>query len=89
MTGVALSGVLYAASMAYLVHPMYPSFDSAHLVELVHSMPVWAKGGLKLLFAVPFTFHTWNGIRHLAWDMGYGKYYLEIVIKRGRLMARY
>jgi succinate dehydrogenase cytochrome b556 subunit len=72
MTGVALSGVLYAASIAYLAHPMFPALDSAHLIELAHSMPVWLKGSVKLLFAVPFTFHTFNGIRHLAWDIGYG-----------------
>ena len=73
ITGVFLSGALYGASMLYLLHPVFPSFDSASLVQLAHDMPTWLKGGLKFLFVVPFTFHTFNGIRHLAWDTGYGE----------------
>lgn len=72
MTGVALSVLLYGASIAYLGHPIFPSFDSAHLVQLAHDLPTWFKGSLKMLLAVPFTFHTYNGIRHLAWDVGKG-----------------
>uniref|UniRef100_A0A8C3N9W6 Succinate dehydrogenase cytochrome b560 subunit, mitochondrial n=1 Tax=Geospiza parvula TaxID=87175 RepID=A0A8C3N9W6_GEOPR len=26
----------------------------------------------KFLLALPFCYHTWNGIRHLAWDLGKG-----------------
>jgi hypothetical protein len=65
--------VLYAASLVYLFHPLYPALDSAHLISLVHSLPTWVKGGIKFVFAVPFTFHTFNGIRHLAWDTGFGE----------------
>jgi succinate dehydrogenase (ubiquinone) cytochrome b560 subunit len=32
--------------------------------------PVIAKVATKLFFALPFTFHSFNGIRHLVWDMG-------------------
>lgn len=74
ITGVGLSGVLYAASLVYLFHPLYPALDSAHLISLVHSLPTWVKGGIKFVFAVPFTFHTFNGIRHLAWDTGFGEW---------------
>lgn len=28
--------------------------------------------GAKFCVAFPFSFHVFNGIRHLAWDMGYG-----------------
>ncbi|RXK37076.1 succinate dehydrogenase, cytochrome b556 subunit [Tremella mesenterica] len=72
LTGVALSGVLYGASLLYLLHPVFPAIDSAHLIQLAHDMPIWLKGGVKLLFAIPFTFHTFNGMRHLGWDMGKG-----------------
>ena len=34
------------------------------------SLPVAAKVALKFGVALPFTFHSWNGIRHLVWDMG-------------------
>ncbi len=35
-------------------------------------MPGWLKGAAKLVFAVPFTFHSFNGVRHLLWDVGVG-----------------
>jgi len=73
LTGVFLSGTLYGGAILYLLHPVFPSIDSASLVQLTHDMPIWAKGGLKVLFAAPFAFHTYNGIRHLAWDTGYGE----------------
>ena len=34
------------------------------------SLPVAAKVALKFGIALPFTFHSWNGIRHLVWDTG-------------------
>ena len=73
LTGVALSGALYLSAFTYLLHPMFPALDSAHLIQIVHDTPTALKGTIKVLFALPFTFHTFNGIRHLAWDMGYGE----------------
>jgi len=101
ITGVALSGLLYAAAMGFLLHPVFPAIDSAHLIELVAGefspaisnvrrmgnadpwpcnlgilldpgLPGWLKVSLKTILAVPFTLHSFNGIRHLMWDMGYG-----------------
>ena len=34
------------------------------------SLPVAVKVALKFGIALPFTFHSWNGIRHLVWDTG-------------------
>lgn len=79
VTGSALSVALYAASITYLFHPYFPAMESANIVQLVHDLPTWVKGSAKLLFAVPFTFHTFNGIRHLAWDVGYGMSILLVV----------
>jgi succinate dehydrogenase (ubiquinone) cytochrome b560 subunit len=105
ITGVALSGLLYAAAMGFLLHPVFPAIDSAHLIELVAGeysrgispsfyedlerlircsasasetildpgLPGWLKVSLKTILAVPFTLHSFNGIRHLMWDMGYGQ----------------
>ena len=28
---------------------------------------------IKAIVSVPFTFHSFNGLRHLMWDMGYGE----------------
>ena len=108
ITGVALSGLLYAAAMGFLLHPVFPAIDSAHLIELVagefsiarhiimsgelerliHTsgsgtifdlgLPGWLKVSLKTILAVPFTLHSFNGIRHLMWDMGYGQSTLPV-----------
>jgi succinate dehydrogenase (ubiquinone) cytochrome b560 subunit len=52
---------------------MYPALDSAHLVQLVADLPTWFKGSVKLALAGAFTLHSYNGIRHLMWDMGKGE----------------
>lgn len=59
--------VLYGFSIAYLVAP--GTFDSAHVIEFVASMPDYVKYTGKVILAAPFSFHSLNGLRHLAWDM--------------------
>lgn len=41
------------------------------LAEKFGRLKAATKGGLKFVVALPFAFHSWNGIRHLVWDMGY------------------
>jgi succinate dehydrogenase (ubiquinone) cytochrome b560 subunit len=72
ITGVAVAGVFYVGALTYLLHPIYPAIDSAHLIEAVHNLPVWFKTSAKVAFALPLTFHSFNGIRHLMWDTGKG-----------------
>ncbi|KAG1719375.1 cytochrome b subunit of succinate dehydrogenase, Sdh3p [Suillus occidentalis] len=67
-TGGALSALLYGFSLAYLVAP--GTFDSVHIVEFVAGLPDYVKYNGKLILAAPFTFHFWNGLRHLSWDTG-------------------
>ncbi|KIY52051.1 hypothetical protein FISHEDRAFT_63995 [Fistulina hepatica ATCC 64428] len=67
MTGVALAGLLYAFGLAYLFVPSI--FDSAHIVDLVSSVPDTLKYAGKTILAAPFAFHTFCGLRHLYWDM--------------------
>ncbi|THV02164.1 SDHC, cytochrome b subunit of succinate dehydrogenase [Dendrothele bispora CBS 962.96] len=67
-TGVALSALLYGFSLAYLFAPT--TFDSAHVIEFVQGLPDAVKYGGKFLLSLPFTFHSFNGLRHLAWDSG-------------------
>ncbi|KAF9256607.1 succinate dehydrogenase cytochrome b560 subunit [Marasmius fiardii PR-910] len=67
-TGGALSALLYGFSLAYLFVP--GTFDSAHVIGFVAGLPEAVKYSAKALLAVPFTFHAWNGIRHLLWDSG-------------------
>ncbi|KAH7926349.1 SDHC, cytochrome b subunit of succinate dehydrogenase [Leucogyrophana mollusca] len=68
VTGGALSALLYGFSIAYLVAP--GTFDSAHIVEFVAGLPEYLKYSGKAILALPFAFHSWNGLRHLSWDMG-------------------
>jgi succinate dehydrogenase (ubiquinone) cytochrome b560 subunit len=70
-TGSVLSGGFYVFGAAYLVSPLFGwHLDSASLAAAFGSLPVLAKVGLKGLVAFPFTFHSFNGIRHLVWDLG-------------------
>jgi hypothetical protein len=36
-------------------------------------LPEWSKMFIKAIVSVPFTFHSFNGLRHLMWDLGYGE----------------
>ncbi len=33
--------------------------------------PIAAKVAAKMTCALPFTYHSFNGVRHLIWDLGY------------------
>ncbi|KAG6831632.1 hypothetical protein H0H92_008709 [Tricholoma furcatifolium] len=68
VTGVALSVLLYGFSLGYLVSPT--TFSSVNVVETVAALPDAVKYAGKTVLALPFAFHGWNGLRHLAWDMG-------------------
>ncbi|KAH9811216.1 hypothetical protein DFH28DRAFT_901236, partial [Melampsora americana] len=72
VTGSALSVGLYVFALSYMGLPAVGiPMDSETLVQLAASAPEWSKVSAKALVALPFTFHTFNGCRHLAWDMGY------------------
>ncbi|KAA1467236.1 succinate dehydrogenase cytochrome b560 subunit [Dentipellis sp. KUC8613] len=68
VTGVALSVLLYGFSLAYLVAPSI--FTSKNIVDVVKGLPTPVKVAGKTILALPFTFHSFNGLRHLAWDSG-------------------
>ena len=66
---------LYSFLIAYLAAPVTGiPMDSSHIVEFVHSVPEWLQYTAKGIVALPFTFHSLNGIRHLAWDLVKGMY---------------
>ncbi|KAI5779291.1 hypothetical protein EDC01DRAFT_711639 [Geopyxis carbonaria] len=68
VTGVALSGAIYVYFAAYAmgIHGL----DAASMAAMFGSLPVAVKVGIKALFALPFSYHSWNGLRHLTWDTG-------------------
>ncbi|XP_031949189.1 succinate dehydrogenase cytochrome b560 subunit, mitochondrial isoform X2 [Corvus hawaiiensis] len=69
-TGVALSlGVSVFAVAALLLPEHFPHY----LAQLRALGPAPLLLFLaKFSLAAPFSYHTWNGIRHLAWDLGKG-----------------
>ena len=60
--------VLYAYALAYLVAP--ETFSSANVIDTIAALPESVKYAGKAILAAPFAFHSWNGIRHLSWDVG-------------------
>lgn len=73
ISGVALSGTLYLWATAYLASPALGwHLESASMVAAMGALPVAAKVILKATMALPFTYHSFNGLRHLVWDLGRG-----------------
>jgi len=71
ITGSILSGGFYIFGAAYLASPLFGwHLESATMAEWFGSFGGVTKGVLKFGVAMPFTFHSWNGIRHLVWDSG-------------------
>jgi succinate dehydrogenase/fumarate reductase cytochrome b subunit len=66
---------LYSFLIAHLAAPVTGiPMDSGHVIEFVHGAPEWLKYTAKGIVALPFTFHSLNGIRHLAWDLVKGTF---------------
>jgi len=83
ITGVILSGALYVWALGYLAAPYTGwHFESAPMAAAFAAWPAVAKIGTKVFLAMPFFFHSLNGLRHLAWDMGIG-FANQTVIRTG------
>ncbi|XP_053331131.1 succinate dehydrogenase cytochrome b560 subunit, mitochondrial [Spea bombifrons] len=69
-TGVAMSAGVSLFALAALALPG----DYASYLELVKSLSLGPAliYSAKFTLAFPLTYHTWNGVRHLAWDLGKG-----------------
>jgi succinate dehydrogenase (ubiquinone) cytochrome b560 subunit len=73
ITGCALSGTLYLWATAYLVSPALGwHIESASMAASFGALPLAAKVLLKTTLALPLTYHSFNGLRHLMWDLGRG-----------------
>lgn len=66
-TANAAFTVMYGYFIGYLVAP--DAFASANIIDLVAGMPDIVKYAGKTILAAPFAYHSWNGLRHLSWDM--------------------
>lgn len=69
ITGSFLSGGFYLFGAAYLVAPYLGwHLETAVLAASFAKWPAVLNVGAKMIVAWPFTFHCFNGLRHLAWD---------------------
>jgi succinate dehydrogenase (ubiquinone) cytochrome b560 subunit len=83
ISGVMLSGSLYLFGIAYLAAPALGwHLETPSMVAAVASWPIFVKIAAKATLAFPFFFHAMNGLRHLAWDLGFG-YKNKTVIQTG------
>lgn len=73
ITGVTYSGSFYLFGLAYLVSP-YLGWDlsSANIAAAFASLPEAAKSIIKFAVAWPVILHSFNSMRHLAWDRAKG-----------------
>ena len=73
ITGCLLSGGFYVFGFSYLVAPLFGwHLESATMAAAFGSLPLAAKLLIKFPIAWSFTFHSWNGLRHLVWDTARG-----------------
>lgn len=71
ITGILLSGSLYGLATLYLFAPSLGlHLDTAIMVSAFGSLPIAVKTALKMGFAMPFTYHGFNGVKNLVWDTG-------------------
>jgi succinate dehydrogenase (ubiquinone) cytochrome b560 subunit len=71
ITGSILSGGFYLFGVLYLASPLLGiHMESGAMAAAFGALPFIAKASLKFLISLPFTFHSFNGIRHLIWDTG-------------------
>ncbi|KAI5114999.1 hypothetical protein M0805_001807, partial [Coniferiporia weirii] len=78
------SPVLYGFTLSYVLFPLAGApFSSTDIVELVAALPEGVKYAGKAILAAPFAYHSWNGLRHLAWDGG------KLLTLKGAYMSGY
>ncbi|OCK82173.1 cytochrome b560 subunit of succinate dehydrogenase [Lepidopterella palustris CBS 459.81] len=73
LAGIAMSGTMYIFGIAYLAAPALGwHLETPSLVAAFGALPLVAKVAAKMTIAFPFFFHSFNGVRHLVWDVGMG-----------------
>ncbi|PQE24669.1 succinate dehydrogenase subunit C protein [Rutstroemia sp. NJR-2017a WRK4] len=71
ITGCILSGSFYIFGLSYLASPLFGwHMDTASMAAAFAAWPMVLQVLAKFTFALPFTYHGLNGLRHLSWDMG-------------------
>jgi succinate dehydrogenase (ubiquinone) cytochrome b560 subunit len=83
-TGIAMGVVLYTGTVALFAWPG----DLTSHVEVIKNLGLspMILFPAKMICAFPLIYHYINGIRHLAWDVGYG-YELKTQYKTGTIIV--
>lgn len=55
------------------------SVDSAALIDAWTALPSFLQLTTKTALVGATTYHTFNGLRHLSWDMGYRASFLRVL----------
>jgi succinate dehydrogenase (ubiquinone) cytochrome b560 subunit len=86
ITGAILSGSSYVFFSGYLVAPLLGwHWESASVAAAFAGLPFLAKAAVKFALAFPFSFHFFQGIRHIVHDVGYA--YAKPILKKGDTMV--
>ncbi|GME32195.1 Succinate dehydrogenase cytochrome b560 subunit [Neofusicoccum parvum] len=71
ITGQILSGGIYLFFAAYAASPLLGwDLSSGSVAAAVAAWPVALTASAKGLLGFFFSFHSFNGVRHLVWDAG-------------------
>nr|ACO14651.1 Succinate dehydrogenase cytochrome b560 subunit, mitochondrial precursor [Caligus clemensi] len=82
ISGMYLTAILYSGGFLPFVLPNnFPTF-----IQSIEIAPLLVTAG-KFAIAFPFAFHTYNGLRHLLWDMGYGFKISEVYSSGAMVLA--
>ncbi|KAF4555113.1 Succinate dehydrogenase cytochrome B subunit-like protein [Elsinoe fawcettii] len=80
ITGSVLSGAFYVYGALYLVAPLFGwQVGTAVMAAGIAKWGILAKTAVKFPLAFFFTYHSFNGLRHLMWDMGRGINNLQVM----------
>ncbi|KAJ4377940.1 hypothetical protein N0V83_000770 [Neocucurbitaria cava] len=87
LSGIMLSAPLYLFGFAYLAAPTLGwHLETQSMAAAVAGWSATSKILLKSYFALPFFYHSLNGLRHLSWDLGTG-FKNQTVIRTGWSVA--
>ncbi|XP_064651200.1 succinate dehydrogenase cytochrome b560 subunit, mitochondrial-like [Lineus longissimus] len=84
-TGMALTGIIYVLPPAVILG----SGDFASYAHVLTTLPMSSAiiFTTKLFIAMPFVYHTLAGLRHMAWDLGFGFKIKEVYMSGYTLIA--
>ena len=64
--------VLSAGALLVTAWLVTLAFDADAYARLAGALGTWAGKGFLMLMAAALVYHFFNGLRHLAWDAGWG-----------------